>query len=55
MKTLREDIVHFFKKQNFVIVSTIAGDGSLHNSCKGIVKIDKKGLIYLLDLSKGKT
>jgi len=37
-------------KQGFVIVSSCCPDGSIHNSCKGIVKIDRSGRIYLLDL-----
>ncbi|MFH1855967.1 MAG: pyridoxamine 5'-phosphate oxidase family protein [Candidatus Omnitrophota bacterium] len=55
MEKLKEDIIQFFKRQNFVIVSTIDKDGSAHNSCKGILTIDNKDLIYLLDLYKGRT
>ena len=55
MKALSDEIVHFFKKQHFTIVSTIDKNGVPHNSCKGIVKIDKKGKIYLLDLYKRRT
>ena len=55
MKSLTEEIVHFFQSQNFVIVSTVDRNGSLHSSCKGIVKINQSGRIYLLDLYKGKT
>ncbi len=55
MKRLSEEIIHFFQRQNFVIVSTIDKDGSPHNSCKGIVKIDQKGRVYLLDLYMRKT
>ncbi|PIR65703.1 MAG: hypothetical protein COW11_05650 [Candidatus Omnitrophica bacterium CG12_big_fil_rev_8_21_14_0_65_43_15] len=52
---LNEDVIDFFNKQNFVIVSTIDKNAAPHSSCKGIVKIDPKGIIYLLDLYKGKT
>ena len=38
-----------------MIVSTIDNRGFVHSSCKGIVKIDRKGLVYLLDLYRGKT
>ncbi len=55
MQKLSEEIIHFFQNQGFVIVSTIDEDGSIHNSCKGIVKIDSGGRIYLLDLYKAKT
>ena len=56
MKRIPDDIVHFFQKQHFVIVSTIdRNTNTPHNSCKGIVKIDKNGRIYLLDLYKWRT
>lgn len=55
MQKLTDDIVRFFQKQNFVVVSTIGKNGVPHNSCKGIVKINKNGRIYLLDLYKWQT
>jgi len=55
MKRLDDDLVHFLKHQGFVIISTRDKDGGIHNSCKGIVEIDPKGIIYLLDLYKGIT
>ena len=50
MKTLLPDIIQFFSKQGFVVVSTIDGKGKPHNSCKGIVDIDSSGRVYLFDL-----
>lgn len=55
MKRLSDEIIQFFRSQGFVIVSTVGTDGVPHNSCKGIVKINKQGQIYLLDLYKAKT
>jgi uncharacterized pyridoxamine 5'-phosphate oxidase family protein len=55
MQRLADGIIHFFQEQGFAIVSTIDGNGGPHNSCKGIVKINQNGLIYLFDLYKGKT
>lgn len=55
MGKLPEEISKFFHSQHFVIVSTIDADGTPHNSCKGVVKIDDDGTIYLFDLYKGKT
>jgi general stress protein 26 len=55
MKKLREDIVKFFREQSFVIVSTFDRRGGIHNSCKGIVKINSQGRLYLFDLYKGRT
>lgn len=47
---LDPDIVQFFHNQHFTIISTIDKKGYPHNSCKGIVEIDKSGKAYLLDL-----
>jgi predicted pyridoxine 5'-phosphate oxidase superfamily flavin-nucleotide-binding protein len=55
MKRLADDIIHFFQNQGCVIVSTIGKKGTVHCSCKGIVKINSKGYVYLLDLYNGKT
>lgn len=55
MKKLPEDIVSFFRNQGCVVVSTVETDGSIHNSCKGIVDINTGDRIYLLDLYTGKT
>jgi general stress protein 26 len=55
MKRLTDEIIQFFYNQSFVIVSTLDKDGSLHSSCKGIVKINKIGTIYLLDLYRART
>ncbi len=55
MKGLSEDVMKFFHSQHFVIVTTIDKDGMPHTSCKGVVKIEPEGMIYLLDLYKGMT
>lgn len=55
MTALTDDIVRFFEKQHFVIVSTVDKNKAPHNSCKGIVKIGKNGRIYLLDLYRWRT
>lgn len=52
---LSQEAVHFFKKQGFVIVSTLDKDGSIHNACKDIVRIGTDGEVYLLDLFMGRT
>jgi len=49
------DIIQFFYKQHFTIVSTIDEKGYPHNSCKGIVEIDESGRAYLLDLYMART
>ena len=52
---LSDELVHFLHRQGHTVISTIDEDGSIHNSCKGIVEIDKEGNIYLLDLYKQRT
>jgi general stress protein 26 len=49
------EIIQFLHRQNYTVISTIDKDGFIHNSCKGIVQIDEKGHIYLLDLYKQRT
>ncbi|MFA5271643.1 MAG: pyridoxamine 5'-phosphate oxidase family protein, partial [Candidatus Omnitrophota bacterium] len=55
MKELSNDIVNFLEKQGFVIVSTNDPSGSIHCAAKGIVGIEEKGKVYLIDLYKAKT
>lgn len=55
MIILSDEIIVFFQKQGFVIVSTIDSNGCPSSSCKGIVEIDRNGHVYLLDLYKAKT
>jgi len=55
MKKIASEIIQFFHNQNFVLVSTVDKDGSLHSSCKGIVEINGAGSIYLLDLYRART
>jgi predicted pyridoxine 5'-phosphate oxidase superfamily flavin-nucleotide-binding protein len=55
MGMLADEIIEFFQNQPFVIVSTLDKKGSLHNSCKGIVEINRPDIIYLLDLYRRKT
>ncbi len=55
MKRLTEEIIQFFQRQSCVVVSTVDKNGFPHSACKGIIKINKNGRIYLLDLYQGKT
>ena len=55
MQKLPREIIRFFEKQGFVIISTIGEDGSINASAKGIVGIEERGKVYLLDLYKKKT
>lgn len=52
---IRADIVQFFHNQRFTIITTVDENGYPHSSCKGIVEIDKRGHVYLLDLYMAKT
>jgi hypothetical protein len=55
MKKLDSSIIQFFKRQGYVIVSTLDEDGTPHNSCKGIIDIKPDGEVLLLDLYRGRT
>lgn len=55
MQKLTNEVMQFFHRQNFAIVTTIDKKGYPHNSCKGIVRISEDGKIYLLDLYKAVT
>ncbi len=55
MEKLPEQILSFFKKQGFVIVSSLDEDGSIHIAAKGIVGIEEGGQVFLLDLYLGET
>lgn len=55
MNKLPDNVIDFFHKQSFVIVSSLDADGSIHASCKDIVKISQDGRIYLFDLYQGRT
>ena len=55
MINLSDQVFDFLSKQGFVIVSTLDADGCIHNSCKGVVKIDKTGVIYIFDLYQKRT
>jgi len=52
---IQNEVVRFFKKQHYTILSTVGADGLPHSSCKGIVSITRDGRVYLLDLYKGET
>ncbi|MFA5144688.1 MAG: pyridoxamine 5'-phosphate oxidase family protein [Candidatus Omnitrophota bacterium] len=55
MKKISDEIMRFFQNQGCVVVSTVDKEGSVHNSCKGIIEIDSRGSVYLLDLYKART
>lgn len=55
MINIVREIIQFLENQGFVIVSTIDDNGKPHCSCKGIVKINPNGQIYLMDLYKART
>jgi predicted pyridoxine 5'-phosphate oxidase superfamily flavin-nucleotide-binding protein len=55
MLKIPPEVVGFFRGQGFVIVSTIDRQGKPHSSCKGIVKIDESGQVFLLDVYRAKT
>ena len=55
MKRLTEGIVNFFQNRGCVSVNTSDKQGFAHSACKGIVKINRNGRVYLLDLYRAGT
>ena len=49
------DVVAFLKRQSFIIFSTVDEKGRPHSVAKGIVEIDKNGVVFLLDLYRART
>ena len=55
MDELSLDVIEFFQKQGFVIVSTLDPKGQIHCSAKGIVGIKEKEGVYLIDIYRART
>ena len=55
MENLSKEVIYVFKKQGFVIVSTLDLNGGIHCAAKGIVGMDQGGRVYIIDLYKNKT
>lgn len=52
---LSPEMIDFFHKQGFVIVSTLDRQGKIHCSAKGIAGIEEKGQVYLIDVYRART
>jgi uncharacterized pyridoxamine 5'-phosphate oxidase family protein len=55
MVEISENIIEFFKRQAFVVVSTIDSQGFIYSSAKGIAAIEPSGKVHLIDLYMGRT
>lgn len=55
MAKLSSEIINFFHKQGFVIVSTLDSQGKIHCAAKGIIGIEEDGKVYLIDIYRAKT
>ncbi len=55
MLKLSREIINFFGTQGCVVVGTLDNKGYPHASCKGLVKIEEAGQLYLLDAYHGRT
>ncbi|MFH1593552.1 MAG: pyridoxamine 5'-phosphate oxidase family protein [Candidatus Omnitrophota bacterium] len=55
MAEISPGVKHFLEKQHFVIVASFDTDGNIHTSCKGVVEVDAKGEIIILDLFNART
>jgi hypothetical protein len=54
-RSIPPEVVTFFLNHGFGIVTTIDSDGNPHHSCKGIVDMNRRGYVYLIDLYRGRT
>ncbi|MCK5306720.1 MAG: pyridoxamine 5'-phosphate oxidase family protein [Candidatus Omnitrophica bacterium] len=52
---LLSNTVYFFRRQRFVIVSTLDSQGKIHCSVKGTVGIEGEGKVYIIDLYRAET
>jgi len=50
MHKITQEIIDFFENQGFAIVSTLDKNGIPHSSCKGVIRVSKQGIVYLLDV-----
>jgi len=50
MYKIPQEIIDFFETQGFAIVSTLDKNGFPHSSCKGVVRVSKQGIVYLMDV-----
>ncbi|MCK4994616.1 MAG: pyridoxamine 5'-phosphate oxidase family protein [Candidatus Omnitrophica bacterium] len=54
-KVLSQKIISLIKKQGFIIVSSLDEKGKIHSSAKGVVGIDVKGRVFIIDLYYART
>jgi general stress protein 26 len=54
LNKLSDSMISLMKKQGFVIVSSLDGQGKIHCSAKGIVGIERTR-VFLIDLYKART
>ena len=50
-----EAVENILEKEHFVVVSSAESNKTIHTSAKGVIEVDPKGRIFMLDLYKGKT
>jgi len=55
MKKIPQEVLQFFREQGCVVVSTIDSKDRPHSACKGIVKINSGGRVYIVDLYRAVT
>lgn len=55
MGKISSSVKNLLGKQHFVIVASLNKSGTIHTSAKGVVDVDPKGKIFILDVYKAKT
>ncbi|MFA7676714.1 MAG: pyridoxamine 5'-phosphate oxidase family protein [Candidatus Omnitrophota bacterium] len=54
MIKISSEIISFFQRQEFIVVSTLDAENKIHSSIKGLAGIEESR-IYLIDLYRGHT
>jgi len=50
-----EEVIKFFRENEFVFLATLDSRGKIHISIKGLIKVERDGKFYIFDLYKGRT
>ena len=55
MTAIPHNVKQFLEKEHYVIVASLNKNKNIHTSAKGVLEVDPKGKIYILDLYKAWT
>ena len=55
MAFIPQDVKHLLEKHHVTVVASRDGKNAIHTSAKGILAVDPRGKIFVLDIYKGRT